>query len=55
MPKSTARPPCSHAEVFGEVRCACSLSGKPELTLRLDDASVEDPAFHPSVKLARWS
>ena len=43
-----------HAEVFGEVRCTCSLSGKPELTLRLDDAGVEDPAFHPSVKLARW-
>lgn len=42
-------------QVRGRVQVDCALSGQPDLLLRLTPLTLlEDVAFHPCVRLARW-
>lgn len=44
------------AGITGEVSCRSRLSGMPDLTLIFTDpGQLEDCAFHPSVRYARWN
>lgn len=44
------------AGITGDVSCRSRLSGMPDLTLSFTDpGQLEDCAFHPSVRYARWN
>eukprot|EP00054_Salpingoeca_dolichothecata_P008995 m.50982 g.50982 ORF g.50982 m.50982 type:complete len:419 (-) comp18098_c0_seq1:112-1368(-) len=43
-------------DIKGEIRVKCRLSGMPDLTLSfVNSRLVDDVAFHPCVRLQRWS
>jgi len=42
-------------EITGEIQMRCTLSGTPDLTLRLKDPAVlADAAFHPCIRIEKW-